>query len=96
MASRDPFEADLAAHRGLEQLDRDLGGTDRLQALLRVPLGARRVEHAHDDLLDVEAALGDLGDHEVGVVAVGGGDEGVGALDPRLRSARRSPAPCRR
>ena len=30
---------------------------------------------------DVEAPLGDLGDDEVGVVAVGGGDEDVGLLD---------------
>ena len=36
------------------------------------------------DLLDAEALLGDLGDHEVGVVAGGGGDEHVGALDPGL------------
>src|SRR5204863_4667288 len=34
--------------------------------------------------IDVEAAPGDLGDHEVGVVAVGGGDEGVGLLDSGL------------
>ena len=42
------------------------------QALLLVPLRAHRVEHAHDHLVDLEAALGDLRDHEVGVVPVGG------------------------
>ena len=33
---------------------------------------------------DVEAPLRDLGDHEVRVVAVGRGDEGVGAVDAGL------------
>jgi hypothetical protein len=53
-------------------------------ALLAVPVGARRIHHADDRLLDAEALLGDLGDHEVGVVARGRGDEHIGALDPRL------------
>ena len=35
--ARDPFEADLAAHGRLQQLDRGLGRTDGLQALLGVP-----------------------------------------------------------
>ena len=81
-AAGHPLEADLAAHGGLEQLDRGLGGADGLQALLGVPARPGRVQHAHHHALDVEAALGDLGDDEVGVVAVGGGDEGVGLLDP--------------
>src|SRR4051812_470712 len=75
--SRDPFEADLPADRRLEELDRSLGGTDGLEALLGVPLGARGVEHADHHALHVEAAASDLGDHEVGVVAVRGGHEGV-------------------
>ena len=36
-------------------------------------------------LVDLEAPLGDLGDDQVGVVAVGGGDEHVGALDAGLQ-----------
>ena len=36
------LEADLAAHRGLEQLDRGLGGADGLEALLGVPAGTVR------------------------------------------------------
>ena len=42
---------------------------------------ARRVEHAHHHALDVEAPAGDLGDHEVGVVAVRGGHERVRPVD---------------
>ena len=47
-------------------------------------LRPRRVEHADDDAVDLEAPLRDLGDHQVGVVAVGGRDERVGLLDARL------------
>src|SRR6188472_4373404 len=79
----DPFEADLPAHRRLEQLDRGLRGTDRLEALLGVPARPGRVEDPHDHAVDVEAALGDLRDHEVGVVAVGRGHERVRLLDAR-------------
>src|SRR4051794_37882932 len=82
--SRDPFEADLPPHRRLEQLDGGLGGADGLEALLGVPLGARGVEHPHHHALHVEAAPGDLGDHQVGVVAVGGGHERVCLLDAGL------------
>src|SRR5690606_21551502 len=56
----------------LDEVDRVLRRADRVQALLGVPVGARRVEHAHDDARHLEAALGDLRDHEVRVVAVGG------------------------
>src|SRR3954466_3273914 len=75
------LEADLAAYGGLQQLDRGLGRTDGLQALLRVPAGPGRVEHPDDHALDIEAALGDLGDDEVGVVAVGRRYERVRLLD---------------
>src|SRR3954452_12021967 len=68
----------------LELLDRDRGRADRVQPLLLVPARAARVEHAHDHLLDTEAAPGDLRDDEVRVVAVGGGDEDVGVLDAGL------------
>ena len=54
-----------------------------MQALALVPLGPQRVEDAGDHGRHLVAALGDLGDDDVGVVAVGGGDEGVGLLDPR-------------
>src|SRR5680860_1176702 len=67
----DPLEPHLPAHRGLEQLDRRLGGAHGLQSLLGVPPGATRVEHTHNHAVHLEAALGDLGDHQVGVVAVG-------------------------
>ena len=53
-----------------------------LQALALLPLRPQRVEDAGDHGRHVVAALGDLGDDDVGVVAVGGGDEGVGVLDP--------------
>src|SRR4051794_7792102 len=49
-----------------------------------VPGGARRVEHAGHDLRHLEPLLGDLGDHEVGVVPVRRGDEHVGAIDAGL------------
>jgi hypothetical protein len=55
-----------------------------VQPLLGVPAGARRIEHARDHPLDGEALLRDLGYDQVRVVAVGGGDEHVGAIDPRL------------
>src|SRR5918999_4803313 len=70
---RHPFEANLASHGRLEQLDRRLRRADRLQALLGIPARPGGVEHPHHDTLDVEAALRDLGDHQVGVVAVRGG-----------------------
>ena len=53
-----------------------------MQALALVPFGPQRVEDAGDHGRHLVAALGDLGDDDVGVVAVGGGDEGVGVLDP--------------
>src|SRR5215218_1945021 len=79
------LEADLATNGGFEQLDRGLRRTDRLEPLLGVPLGPARIEHAHDHAVDIEAALSDLGDHEVGVLTVGRGDEGVCLLDSRLQ-----------
>src|SRR4051794_39862627 len=54
----------------LDEIDRVLRRTDRVQSLLGVPGGAARIEHAHDDARDVEAALRDLRDHEIGVVPV--------------------------
>src|SRR5918996_5375527 len=80
--SGNPFEADLAPHRRLEQLDRGLRRADRLKSLLRVPARPRRVEHAHHDPLHVEAALRDLRDDQIGVVSIRGGDESVRLLDP--------------
>src|SRR4051812_2941016 len=74
----------LDPQRALEHLDRVARGTDRVQPLLLVPLGPARVHHAHDDLGHAELLGGDLGDGEVRVVAVGGGDEDVGILDPGL------------
>ena len=37
-----------------------------------------------DDAVDLEALLRDLADDDVRVVAVGGGDDGIGVLDARL------------
>src|SRR4051794_28253500 len=71
--------------RALELLDRDLRRADGLHALLAVPRRAARVEHARDHARDVEAPLRDLGDDEVRVVAVRGGDEDVGVLDAGLQ-----------
>ena len=55
-----------------------------MQPLLAVPGGASRVHHSHEHLLHTETALSDLGDDQVRVIAVGGGDEHVCALDPGL------------
>src|SRR5581483_875892 len=73
-----------AAHRVHERVDRGLRRADGAQAARVVEIGARRVEHAGDDALDVEALLGHLRDDDVRVVAVGGGDDRVRVLDPRL------------
>ena len=54
------------------------------EPLLGVPRRAARVEDARDHARDLEAQLGELRDHEVRVVPVGGGDEDVRVLDPRL------------
>ena len=70
---------------GLDQrADGPRGRTDRAQAERVVERRAAGVEHAHDDVRDAEALLGDLRDDEVRVVAVGGDDDGVGVLDPGL------------
>src|ERR1700754_336560 len=68
-----------------DEVDGVLRRTDRVQALLGVPGGARGVCDAHDDPRDVEAPLGDLGDDQVRVVAAGGGDEDVRLLDAGLQ-----------
>src|SRR3954469_5614759 len=67
-----------------EHVDRVLRGRDRLEPLLAVPGRARRVHDAAQDAADVEAPLGDLADDDVRVVAVGGRDEALGAVDARL------------
>src|SRR5215216_5928065 len=77
-------EGPLRQRRLLQLLDRDLGRADGVQALLGVPGGAARVEHARDHPRDLEAAVGELRHDEVRVVAVGRGDEDVGLLDPGL------------
>src|SRR5262245_15924313 len=66
----------------LQHLDRDAGWADRVDALLLVPLRAERIEDPRDHGRHVDPALRDLGDDDVGVVAVRGGDEGIGSLDP--------------
>ena len=70
--------------------DRALRRADRAQPELRVERGARRVEDADDDTVDVEAPLRDLADDDVRVVAVRGHDDGVGVLDPGLAQASMS------
>src|SRR3954449_8581296 len=64
-------------------VDRGLRRRDDVHAV-GVPGGAGRVEHAGHDLRHLEPLLGDLGDHEVGVVPVRRGDEHVGAIDAGL------------
>ena len=54
-----------------------------MQALLAVPLGAVGIQDAHDHPAHLEAPLGDLAHHQVGVVAVCADDADVGALDAR-------------
>src|SRR3954466_10662698 len=68
----------------LEHLDRVARRADRMQALLRVPLGPSRIHHAADHARHLVVLAGDLRDRQVRVVAVGGGDEHVGLLDARL------------
>src|SRR5215210_89093 len=72
------------SQRLLEHQDGVARRADRADALPGVPLGAGGVHHTAQDAGDLELAHGDLGDREVGVVAVGGGDEDVGVLDARL------------
>src|SRR3954465_10196587 len=68
----------------LEHLDRVARRADRVEALLRVPLRPRRIHHATDHAGHLVVPAGDLGDRQVGVVAVGRGDEDVGLLDARF------------
>src|ERR1700722_4348806 len=68
--------------RLLDHLDGLLGRTDRVQPALGVPRGPARIADHDHHARDVEAALGDLGDNQVGVIAARGGDEHVGFLDP--------------
>src|SRR4051794_37276558 len=74
----------LPERRPLELVDGDRRRADGLQPLLGVPGRAPWIEHAGDDLGDLEALLGDLRHHEVRVVPVGGGDEHVRLGDARL------------
>src|SRR4051794_12489353 len=55
----------LAQRGALEHVDRDRGRADGLQALLGVPGGAPRVQHAGDHPRHLEAAPRDLGDDQV-------------------------------
>src|SRR5947207_1343279 len=76
---------DLAGPCGVHELaDRRLRRADRAQAECSVEVGPRRIEDAHDDTLVVEALHRNLRDDEVRVVSVGGDDDRVGVLDPRL------------
>ncbi len=61
------------------QLRTDGRRTDRLHAQLPVHLPTRRIVDACDDPLDFEHALRDERSHDIAVVAVGDGDEAVGA-----------------
>ena len=54
-----------------------------------VEVGAGRVEQADDDTWDIETLLRNLGDDDVGVVAAGGDDDGVGVLVPASPSTTR-------
>src|SRR5207302_5113427 len=57
---------------------------DRIQAELAVDVLADRVVDPGDDPGNLENLLGDLGRHDVAVVAVGEGGEAVRRLDARL------------
>ena len=74
------------AARTVSRSDRDRGlrRADGLQPALRVELGARRVEHAHDDGADPVALLEHLPDDDVRVVAVGGDHGSFDLCGPRL------------
>ena len=74
----------VADHGLAQHVDRDLRRAHGVQALLLVPVRAVGVEHAHDHLRHLEALLRELGDDDVRVVAVGGADDHVGAVDARL------------
>src|SRR3954447_17808104 len=75
---------DSHSQGALEHLDGEARRADRVQPLLGVPLGPRRVHHAHDDVRHLIALGRQLRDGEVRVVAVGRGDEHLGLLDARL------------
>src|SRR5690349_9897443 len=75
---------DTRADSFVEGVDRGRGRTDRAQSARRVEVRPRRVEDPDDGAVDPEAFLGDLADHEIGVVAVRACDDGVGILDAGL------------
>src|SRR5581483_1130770 len=63
-------------------LDRFLRRTDRMQSLLRVPSSSAGVRHSDDHAGNVETLLGDLRDHQVGVIPARGGKKDIRPLDP--------------
>src|SRR5438034_9825049 len=77
--------AHVAGTQGVgEHRDGGLGGTNGVEPALRVEVGARRVEHAHDDTADPVALLRPLRDDDVRVVAVGGDGDCIRVLDAGL------------
>src|SRR5438067_10490410 len=76
-------------HRALGALHQDTldvlgafdGGTDRVDAELLVGLGTLGIVDTGHHVRDLEDVLGDLGGHDVAVVALCDGDETVGLLD---------------
>src|SRR4051794_27187675 len=74
----------LDRQRFAEHVDRVLRRRDGLQSLLAIPGRAGRIHHTDDHAARFEAPLGDLRDDDVRVVAVGRGDEDVGAVDAGL------------
>src|SRR5580692_403546 len=72
--------------RDLRRLvDCNLRRADRYQPLLGVPGCAAGVGDPDDHARDLEAALRDLSDDQVRVVAAGSGDEDARLLDPRFQ-----------
>src|SRR5919198_1106389 len=71
------------AHLRDEHFDRHRRRADRVHALALVPIRSQRVQDARDHRGDVEPPLRDLRDDDVGVVAIGGGDERLGPINPR-------------
>ena len=66
-----------------DRIDHQAGAAERCDAKLGIRGGAHRVVDLGDDLARPECLDGELGGHDVAVVALGQGDEQIRILGPR-------------